>query len=62
MVEGRNAGHCWGVVLDASDVRRLGLFYRDLVGWEIFRDEPDDMIIKPTRGQGLPVVPAAARS
>ena len=50
MVRGRSNGHYWGVVLDAPDVRALGMFYAELLGWEVYRDEPNEVTLAAPEG------------
>ncbi|GAA5035380.1 VOC family protein [Actinopolymorpha pittospori] len=50
MVRGRSNGHYWGVVLDAPDVRALGRFYAELLDWEVYRDEPNEVTLAAPEG------------
>jgi hypothetical protein len=47
---GRSQGHCWGVVLDAPDARALAQFYARLLGWTIYKDETNHVIVAPPDG------------
>ena len=40
----------WGVVLDAEDAHALAAFYRDLLGWTIAKEEPEDVALLPPDG------------
>jgi catechol 2,3-dioxygenase-like lactoylglutathione lyase family enzyme len=43
-----------GTNLDAPDAHALADFYRRLLGWEVERDQPDDVVLKsPDGGAGL---------
>jgi predicted enzyme related to lactoylglutathione lyase len=43
-----------GTNLDAPDAHELADFYRQLLGWEVGNDEPDDVTLRPPGGgQGL---------
>ena len=46
MLRGRSKkGHWWGVVLDAPDPQALGLFYAEMLGWEIYKNEPKEFVL-----------------
>ncbi len=46
MLRGRSStGHWWGVVLDAPDPQALGLFYAEMLGWEIFKNKPTEFVL-----------------
>jgi catechol 2,3-dioxygenase-like lactoylglutathione lyase family enzyme len=38
------------VVLDAEDAHALAAFYRDLLGWTIAKEEPEDVALLPPDG------------
>ncbi len=40
----------WGFVLDAPDPQALGRFYSALLGWELARETPDWVTLKPVDG------------
>jgi catechol 2,3-dioxygenase-like lactoylglutathione lyase family enzyme len=40
----------WGPVLDASDARALGHFYRDLLDWELVVETDNHCILHPRDG------------
>jgi catechol 2,3-dioxygenase-like lactoylglutathione lyase family enzyme len=41
MLRGRaEKGHWFGTVIDAPDPQALGRFYHQVLGWEIYKDEP----------------------
>lgn len=39
-----------GTNLDAPDAHALADFYRQLLGWEVGNDEPDDVTLRPPGG------------
>ncbi|RPI22397.1 MAG: VOC family protein, partial [Actinobacteria bacterium] len=39
-----------GIVLDSPDARELAGFYQRLLGWELGRDEPDWVTLRPPAG------------
>jgi catechol 2,3-dioxygenase-like lactoylglutathione lyase family enzyme len=42
MLRGRAAkGHWVGTVIDAPDPQALGMFYHQMLGWKIHKNEPD---------------------
>ncbi|HEX3811812.1 MAG TPA: VOC family protein [Mycobacteriales bacterium] len=46
MLRGRaGKGHWWGIVLDAPEPRALGMFYAEMLGWEIFKNEPNEFVL-----------------
>ena len=46
MLRGRSAkGHWFGTVIDAPDPQSLGLFYHEVLGWEIATNEPDSFTL-----------------
>lgn len=46
MLRGRSAkGHYFGTVIDAPDPQALGLFYHQVLGWEIYRNEPNEFVL-----------------
>jgi hypothetical protein len=49
-VRARSKDHYWGVVLDASDPPALGRFYVELLGWKIFKEEPNNVTLAPPDG------------
>ena len=42
----------FGVVLDAPDARELAHFYQRLLGWTIFKEEPDWVTLAPSETAG----------
>jgi predicted enzyme related to lactoylglutathione lyase len=40
----------WGAVLDAPDARELARFYVELLGWEVYSEEPSFVTIAPRDG------------
>jgi catechol 2,3-dioxygenase-like lactoylglutathione lyase family enzyme len=40
----------WGVVLDAEDAPALAGFYRDLLGWMIAKENPEEVALLPPDG------------
>ncbi|GAA1230086.1 catechol 2,3-dioxygenase-like lactoylglutathione lyase family enzyme [Oryzihumus leptocrescens] len=42
----------FGVVLDTRDARALARFYADLLGWQVFTDEPGWATVAPSKGAG----------
>lgn len=40
----------WGVVLDAQDAHALARFYRDLLGWEIAKEDAEGAALLPPDG------------
>jgi hypothetical protein len=49
-VKGRSERHYWGVVLDAPAARELGQFYVRLLGWTIYKDGSNHVILAPPKG------------
>ncbi|MGZ0147397.1 VOC family protein [Kribbella sp. WER1] len=46
MLRGRTAkGHWFGTVIDAPDPQALGLFYHQVLGWEIHHNEPNEFVL-----------------
>ena len=46
MLRGRSdKGHWWGVVLDAPEPQALGLFYAEMLGWDIYKNEPNEFVL-----------------
>jgi catechol 2,3-dioxygenase-like lactoylglutathione lyase family enzyme len=46
MLRGRAAkGHWVGTVIDAPDPQALGMFYHQMLGWKIHKDEPDEFTL-----------------
>jgi catechol 2,3-dioxygenase-like lactoylglutathione lyase family enzyme len=41
-----------GVVLDAPNARELGHFYQRLLGWQLFADREDWVVLAPSEGAG----------
>jgi catechol 2,3-dioxygenase-like lactoylglutathione lyase family enzyme len=40
----------WGVVLEAPDPHALARFYSELLGWDIAKEDPDEVAIAPPEG------------
>src|SRR3954454_5108310 len=58
MVRGRTKEHYWGVVLDAPDVTALGRFYAELLGWDVYKDEPGEFgLAAPSGNSYLAIQP-----
>lgn len=49
-VRARSKDHYWGVVIDAPDPPALGRFYVELLGWKIFKEEPNHVTLAPPDG------------
>ena len=46
MLRGRSAkGHWFGTVIDAPDPQALGMFYHQVLGWEIHLNKPDEFVL-----------------
>lgn len=46
MLRGRSSkGHWFGTVVDAPDPQALGMFYHQVLGWEIDKNEPNEFIL-----------------
>jgi catechol 2,3-dioxygenase-like lactoylglutathione lyase family enzyme len=46
MLRGPDAkGHWFGTVIDAPDPQALGLFYHEVLGWEIHHNEPNEFTL-----------------
>lgn len=48
----RTTKHWFGVVLDAPDASELAHFYRDLLGWQLFKDTPEWATLAPSETAG----------
>lgn len=44
--------HWFGVVLDCPDPPALCRFYEELLGWTVFRSEPDWAVLAPSETHG----------
>lgn len=58
-VRARSKDHYWGVVLDAPDPLALGRFYVELLGWKIFKEEPDNVTLAPPDGVAYMAIQSA---
>lgn len=48
----RTSKHWFGVVLDAPNASALAHFYRDLLGWRLFKDTPEWATLVPSGSDG----------
>jgi hypothetical protein len=42
----------WGVTLDAPDGRALARFYAELLGWQVYGDDPEGASVAPSEDAG----------
>jgi predicted enzyme related to lactoylglutathione lyase len=49
----RTTSTWWGVTLDAPDGRALAAFYADLLGWQVFGDDPGGAAVAPSEDAGF---------
>ncbi|WP_018221815.1 VOC family protein [Salinispora pacifica] len=50
----------WGVVLDAPEAAMLARFYTELLGWQVYQEEPDFVSIAAPDGVAYLAVQTAA--
>ena len=49
----RTNAQWWGAVLDAPDGRALAHFYAELLGWQVFGDDPGGAAVAPSEDAGF---------
>ena len=52
--------HVHNITFDCADARRLGQFWADLLGWNLFYDDDPEVLVAPTfpqQGTGLLFIP-----